>query len=181
MRRLVFLLLTGLVLLTSCKTLQDIAYLQDVPIVTQTDGYIRLMPGDKLNIYVHGLDEQLMNLFNISGPFNMKAIQEIADKCGLKVIYDAAHAFGVEVNSESMLTKGDLSTLIKQVDVAIVARQKVANRYREVLRNVPCIRFFDDIPNVRHNYNFPLISILTPIVDCLVLLRRTFPLLLDVK
>ena len=44
-------------------------------------------------------------------PCNTKAIQEIADKYGLKVIYDAAHAFGVEVNGESILNAGDLSTL----------------------------------------------------------------------
>lgn len=45
-------------------------------------------------------------------PCNTKAIQEIADKYGLKVIYDAAHAFGVEVNGgESILSFGDLSTL----------------------------------------------------------------------
>lgn len=30
-------------------------------------------------------------------PCDTKAIQDIADKYGLKVIYDAAHAFGVEV------------------------------------------------------------------------------------
>lgn len=44
-------------------------------------------------------------------PVNIKAIQEIADKYGLKVIYDAAHAFGVEVNGESILNAGDMSTL----------------------------------------------------------------------
>lgn len=44
-------------------------------------------------------------------PCNVKAIQEIADKYGLKVIYDAAHAFGVEVNGESILNAGDMSTL----------------------------------------------------------------------
>ena len=38
-------------------------------------------------------------------------IQEIADKYGLKVIYDAAHAFGVEVNGQSILNAGDMSTL----------------------------------------------------------------------
>lgn len=66
-----FLLLLGVLILTSCKTPQDIAYLQDVkidqPIRTQSDGYIRFQPGDKLSIYVHSRDEQLMNLFNISG------------------------------------------------------------------------------------------------------------------
>lgn len=44
-------------------------------------------------------------------PCKTKEIQEIADKYGLKVIYDAAHAFGVEVNGESVLTAGDMSTL----------------------------------------------------------------------
>ena len=44
-------------------------------------------------------------------PCKVKEIQEIADKYGLKVIYDAAHAFGVEVNGESILNAGDMSTL----------------------------------------------------------------------
>ena len=44
-------------------------------------------------------------------PCDMEAIQDIANRHGLKVIYDAAHAFGVEVNGESVLNAGDLSTL----------------------------------------------------------------------
>ena len=44
-------------------------------------------------------------------PCDTKAIQDIADKYGLKVIYDAAHAFGVEINGESILNAGDMSTL----------------------------------------------------------------------
>ena len=44
-------------------------------------------------------------------PCDTEAIQAIADKYGLKVIYDAAHAFGVEVNGDSLLNAGDMSTL----------------------------------------------------------------------
>jgi len=44
-------------------------------------------------------------------PCDIKSIQEIADKYGLKVIYDAAHAFGVTVNGKSILDAGDMSTL----------------------------------------------------------------------
>ncbi|MBR6832494.1 MAG: DegT/DnrJ/EryC1/StrS family aminotransferase [Fibrobacter sp.] len=44
-------------------------------------------------------------------PCNTARIQEIADIYGLKVIYDAAHAFGVRVNGESILKQGDMSTL----------------------------------------------------------------------
>lgn len=65
------MILFGLLLLSSCKTPTDIAYLQDVvdeqPITTQKDGNIRFLPGDKLSIYVHSRDPQLMGLFNLSG------------------------------------------------------------------------------------------------------------------
>ena len=44
-------------------------------------------------------------------PCDTVRIQEIADKYGLKVIYDAAHAFGVEINGQSILRAGDMSTL----------------------------------------------------------------------
>lgn len=44
-------------------------------------------------------------------PCDTKSIQEIADKYGLKVIYDAAHAFGVEKDGQSILLNGDMSTL----------------------------------------------------------------------
>ena len=148
-------------------------------------------------------------------PCDTEAIQSIADKYGLKVIYDAAHAFGVEVNGESLLNAGDMSTLsfhatkvfntieggamvmhdektkqridylknfgfanevevvgpginskmdeirsaygllnLKQVDAAIAARQKVAVAYREALRNVDGISFWDDMTGVRHNYSY---------------------------
>ncbi len=44
-------------------------------------------------------------------PANTAEIQRIADIYGLSVIYDAAHAFGVEANGESLLNAGDLSVL----------------------------------------------------------------------
>ena len=44
-------------------------------------------------------------------PCEMERIQEIANTYGLKVIYDAAHAFGVEKEGKSLLVAGDMSTL----------------------------------------------------------------------
>lgn len=44
-------------------------------------------------------------------PCAVDEIKEIADKYGLKVIYDAAHAFDVKLNGESLLNHGDISTL----------------------------------------------------------------------
>lgn len=44
-------------------------------------------------------------------PCDVDKIQQIADIYGLKVIYDAAHAFGVRQNESSILNHGDLSVL----------------------------------------------------------------------
>lgn len=44
-------------------------------------------------------------------PCKIERIQEIADIYGLKVIYDAAHAFGVRYNGQSIFNYGDLSVL----------------------------------------------------------------------
>ncbi len=44
-------------------------------------------------------------------PADVEKIQEIADTYGLKVIYDAAHAFGVNYKGQSILNFGDLSIL----------------------------------------------------------------------
>ncbi|HTL07116.1 MAG TPA: DegT/DnrJ/EryC1/StrS family aminotransferase [Chitinophagaceae bacterium] len=44
-------------------------------------------------------------------PCDVEAIQKLADKHGLKVIYDAAHAFGVSVNNKGIMNYGDLSTV----------------------------------------------------------------------
>ena len=43
---------------------------------------------------------------------------------------------------------------LKQVDAAIAARQQVAIKYREALRDVEGITFFDDMPGVKHNYSY---------------------------
>ena len=44
-------------------------------------------------------------------PCKTKVFQEIANKYGLTVIYDAAHSFGVEINGECILNFGDMATL----------------------------------------------------------------------
>ena len=43
-------------------------------------------------------------------PCDIKAIQDIADKYSLKVIYDGAHAFGVNVDGQSIFNYGDITT-----------------------------------------------------------------------
>lgn len=53
----------------------------------------------------------IMPVHVYGNPCNMEHIKEIADIYGLKVIYDAAHAFGVKINGKSILEAGDMATL----------------------------------------------------------------------
>jgi dTDP-4-amino-4,6-dideoxygalactose transaminase len=53
----------------------------------------------------------IMPVHVYGNPCDVRAIEQIARKHNLKVIYDAAHAFGVEVDGESILNHGDMSTL----------------------------------------------------------------------
>ncbi|MDD3888175.1 MAG: DegT/DnrJ/EryC1/StrS family aminotransferase [Patescibacteria group bacterium] len=53
----------------------------------------------------------IMPVHVYGNPCKTVELQKIADTYGLKIIYDAAHAFGVEKNNESILNFGDLSIL----------------------------------------------------------------------
>ena len=66
---------------------------------------------DKIEAAITPQTQAIMPVHVYGKPCDTQRIQEIADKYGLKVIYDAAHAFGVEVNGESILNAGDMSTL----------------------------------------------------------------------
>jgi len=185
------------------------------PVFVDIDPTTGNIDPDRIESAITPKTSAIMPVHVYGKPCDTKRIQEIADKYGLKVIYDAAHAFGVEVNGESILKAGDLSTLsfhatkvfntieggamvmhdaemkkridylknfgfagettvvgpginskmdeirsaygllnLKQVDAAIEARHQVAIRYREALRDVEGISYFDDKPGVRHNYSY---------------------------
>lgn len=185
------------------------------PVFVDIDPRTGNIDPDRIEAAITPKTTAIMPVHVYGKPCDTQRIQEIADQYGLKVIYDAAHAFGVEVNGESILSAGDLSTLsfhatkvyntieggamvmhdermkkridylknfgfanettvvgpginskmdeirsaygllnLKQVDKAIEARHQVAIRYREALRDVEGITFFDDMPGVRHNYSY---------------------------
>ena len=198
------------------------------PVFVDIDPATGDMDPNKIEAAITPRTTAIMPVHVYGKPCDTKAIQDIADKYGLKVIYDAAHAFGVEVPAEEygleaydgkglagILNAGDMSTLsfhatkvyntieggalithdektkkridylknfgiadevtvvgpginskmdemrsaygllnLKQVDAAIEARHQVAIKYREALRNVEGITFFDDMPGVKHNYSY---------------------------
>lgn len=185
------------------------------PVFVDIDPKTGNIDPDKIEAAITPRTTAIMPVHVYGKPCDTKAIQEIADKYGLKVIYDAAHAFGVEVNGESILNAGDISTLsfhatkvfntieggtmimhdektkkriddlknfgfhdevtvvapginskmdemraaygllnLRQVDKAIEARHQVAIKYRNALRDVNGITFFEDMDGVKHNYSY---------------------------
>ena len=185
------------------------------PVFVDIDPATGNIDPDRIEAAITPKTTAIMPMHVYGKPCNTKRIKDIADTYGLKVIYDAAHAFGVEVDGESVLNAGDLSTLsfhatkvynkveggalvmhdaetkkridylknfgfanevtvvgpginskmdevrsaygllnLRQVDAAIEARRQVAIKYREALRPVEGITFFDDMPGVKHNYSY---------------------------
>lgn len=185
------------------------------PVFVDIEWKTGCMDPNKIEAAITPKTTAIMPVHVYGKPCNVKAIQDIANKYGLKVIYDAAHAFGVEINGESILNAGDMSTLsfhatkvyntleggamvihdvetkkridylknfgfagetevvapginskmdevraaygllnLKQVDAAIEARHQVAIKYREALKDVEGIEYWDDLPGVKHNYSY---------------------------
>lgn len=81
------------------------------PVFVDIDLATGNMDPEKIEAAITPRTTAIMPVHVYGKPCNTAAIQEIADKYGLKIIYDAAHAFGVEVNGESLLNAGDMSTL----------------------------------------------------------------------
>ena len=185
------------------------------PVFVDIDPATGNMDPEKIEAAITPRTTAILPVHVYGKPCDTEAIQTIADKYGLRVVYDAAHAFGVEIAGKSILNAGDMSTLsfhatkvfntieggalvmhdektkqridylknfgfasetevvgpginskmdeirsaygllnLKQVDDAIAARQRVAVAYREGLRGVKGISFWDDTPGVRHNYSY---------------------------
>lgn len=72
--------------------------------------YLNLDP-TKIEAAITNKTTAIMPVHVYGNPCQVDEIQRIADKHGLKVIYDAAHAFGVKKNGTSILNYGDLSVL----------------------------------------------------------------------
>lgn len=81
------------------------------PVFVDIDPNTGNMDPNKIEAAITPRTTAIMPVHVYGKPCDTEAIQEIADKYGLKVIYDAAHAFGVEVNGQGLLNAGDLSTL----------------------------------------------------------------------
>lgn len=66
---------------------------------------------DKIEALITAKTTAIMPVHVYGHPCDTDKIQAIADKYGLKVIYDAAHAFGIKMNDKNLFLSGDMSVL----------------------------------------------------------------------
>lgn len=81
------------------------------PVFVDIDPVTFNLDPEKIEAAITPNTTAIMPVHVYGNPCDTKKIKEIAAKYGLKVIYDAAHAFGVNVDNESVLKAGDMSTL----------------------------------------------------------------------
>lgn len=81
------------------------------PVFVDVDLKTGNLDPDKIEAAITPKTTAIMPVHVYGNPCDIEKIQKIADTYGLKVIYDAAHAFGVEVAGKSVLNAGDMSTL----------------------------------------------------------------------
>ncbi len=81
------------------------------PVFVDIDPTTCNLDPDKIEAAITEKTTAIMPVHCYGMPCDTERIQAIADKYGLKVIYDAAHTFGVRINGESILKAGDMSTL----------------------------------------------------------------------
>lgn len=81
------------------------------PVFVDIDPVTCNMDPDKIEQAITPRTSAIMPVHCYGNPCDVERIQNIADTFGLKIIYDAAHAFGVKYKGESLLKHGDLSVL----------------------------------------------------------------------
>ena len=81
------------------------------PVFVDIDPVSGCIDPDKIEAAITDKTVAIMPVHVYGTPCDVERIQQIADKYNLKVIYDAAHAFGVSKDGQSILKAGDISTL----------------------------------------------------------------------
>ncbi len=81
------------------------------PLFVDIDPLTLNLDPDKIEAAITPQTTAILPVHCYGHPCDVERIQKIADTYGLKVIYDAAHAFGVQLHSGSLLNHGNLSVL----------------------------------------------------------------------
>jgi dTDP-4-amino-4,6-dideoxygalactose transaminase len=81
------------------------------PVFADVESEFFNLDPDRVEAAITPLTTAIMPVHVYGNPCKVDKFQKIADTYGLKLIYDAAHAFGVKINGDSILNFGDLSIL----------------------------------------------------------------------
>jgi dTDP-4-amino-4,6-dideoxygalactose transaminase len=81
------------------------------PVFVDIDPHTFNIDPDKIESAITSKTTAILPVHVFGNPCDAEKIQNIADTYGLKVIYDACHAFGVRMDGNSILNFGDLSVL----------------------------------------------------------------------
>lgn len=82
-----------------------------IPVFVDVEEKTGNLDPEKIEAAITPRTTAIMPVHVYGTPCDTQRIQEIADKHGLKVIYDAAHTFGVWQDGKSILEAGDMATL----------------------------------------------------------------------
>lgn len=91
-------------------TTSAIVWEQCTPIFVDIDPEYLTIDPKKIENAITGKTSAILATHVFGNPCDVKAIENIAKKHNLKVIYDAAHCFGVKYKNRSIFEYGDVST-----------------------------------------------------------------------
>lgn len=128
------------------------------PVFVDVDEETGNIDPEKIEAAITPKTTAIMPVHVYGTPCNITRIQEIADIYGLKIIYDAAHAFGVSINGKSILEAGDMSTLSFHATKvfntveggALICRDEATKRRIDYLKN---FGFADEVTVVAPGIN----------------------------
>ena len=95
---------------TFIATANSITWERCTPVFVDIDPDTWNIDPEKIEEAITDKTVAILPVHVFSAPCDVVRIQQIADKHGLKVIYDAAHAMCVQVNGKSIMSYGDVST-----------------------------------------------------------------------
>ena len=96
---------------TFAATTNAILWEKCKPVFVDIDPNTFCIDAEKIEVAITANTKAILAVHVFGYPCNVRAIEKIAKKHNLKVIYDAAHAFDLNIGGKSIFNYGDISTL----------------------------------------------------------------------
>jgi len=96
---------------TFVATSHSLLWNNNTPVFADVDPIYGNLSVAEAEKHITGNTTAIMPVHVYGNPVDVEGFEKLAKKYDLKIIYDAAHAFGVQKNGKSILNYGDLSIL----------------------------------------------------------------------